>query len=88
MSVYGPDRDFGGGVTTQVVVRCRAAGIKKEEQKANARLIAAAPDLLASLTEMTRLYELYLTEKGYDPEAIASGKVGKAKAAIAKATGE
>lgn len=47
-SVYGPDRDFGAGQTTHVICICRSPA-RTEENKANARLIAAAPELLDAL---------------------------------------
>ncbi len=64
----------------QIVVTAPAPdGASREEMKANARLIAAAPDLLAVLENM-------FTEFGdfeYDVAAISA-----ARAAIAKAKGE
>lgn len=57
-------------------------GPSKEESIANARLIAAAPDLLDALTLM--LDECHDTERD---DAIIEA-VTKARAAIAKATGE
>ena len=53
-------------------------------QKANARLIAAAPDLLASLIEITSVLDALLMVKS-EPEEGSIG--GRARAAIAKATG-
>ena len=59
-----------------------------DEMRANARLIAAAPDLLAALIEMRDLFDL-MCGLGFNP---AEGRVGSPKAiadaAIAKATGE
>ncbi len=52
-----------------------------EEMEANARLIAAAPELLASLSAM-------LTYFGMDEDEWSKPVVDKARAAIAKATGQ
>ncbi len=51
------------------------------EGKANARLIAAAPDLLAALEDMTERMSLY--SGGHDDALVT-----QARAAIAKATGQ
>ena len=57
------------------------------ECEANARLIAAAPELLAQLVKMTDAYAKAMKDAGvtYYPEALAD--VRHARAAIAKATG-
>lgn len=56
----------------------------KKESKANARLIAAAPDLLEALQEVLPMLEQLLMIRG-EPEP---GSIGhKARAAIAKAIG-
>ena len=52
-----------------------------EENEANARLIAAAPDLLEALKEMLDSHEDVCTGYG-------EGAADKARAAIAKATGD
>ena len=52
------------------------------EQNANARLIAAAPDLLEALEDLIRNHK---ENKG---EGLGIGPLMKAKAAIAKAKGE
>ena len=56
----------------------------KSERPANARLIAAAPDLLAALTDL-----LALAEHELDPrrERLFAGQMVRARAAIAKARG-
>lgn len=63
-------------------------GISHAESLANARLISAAPDLLAALVEMRYLFDL-MCGLGFNP---AEGRYGSPKAnadaAIAKATGE
>ena len=56
------------------------AGFSKKEGAANATLLAAAPDLLAALKNMVGLVELVLPFDGPQQR--------KARAAIAKATGE
>lgn len=55
---------------------------------ANTRLISAAPDMLAELTHITNAYAQAMKNAGvtHYPEALA--EVRKARAAIAKATGE
>jgi len=55
------------------------------EQEANARLIAAAPDLLAALEESLREVEAFTKRTGI-PQFV--GWIDKARAAIAKAKGE
>ena len=56
----------------------------REEAEANARLIAAAPDLLESLRELA---ELAVLQFGMPPPG-ADGTLQKALAAIAKADGD
>lgn len=57
-----------------------------EESKANVRLIAAAPDLLAALEQMWRIF----TPSHEDPEGLTVGGQAclAAQAAIVKAKGE
>lgn len=57
---------------------------KDEEESANARLVAAAPDLLEALERITR--ELGVPQPGY-PQPVANA-VEIARAAIAKARGD
>ena len=54
-----------------------------DEQQANARLIAAAPELLASLREALKVVDAYRRVSGGDGDITAMN----ARAAIAKATG-
>lgn len=63
-------------------------GPRTEERKANARLIAAAPELLAELITMTDAYSKAMKDAGVSsyPEALVI--VRSARAAIAKASGE
>ena len=58
--------------------------IEKDEAKANAHLIAAAPDLLNALKELM-LHESYFEARS---PLYAKGIVDRALAAIAKAEGE
>lgn len=58
-------------------------GPQEEEQAANARLIAAAPELLEALTWAVRFIDTYAS-KAAGP---ATPEVNKCRAAIAKATG-
>ena len=64
------------------IAECRDAYFLShtEESKANARLIAAAPELLEALQEMVSLVEMVIPFDGPQQR--------KARAAIAKATGE
>lgn len=58
------------------------------ETRANARLIAAAPDLLAALQTAVHLYTQYGLVSGAAVDGISGGRwVNEARAAIAKATG-
>lgn len=60
-------------------------GVKLDEAEAHARLIAAAPDMLAALVTMDALFadHMQYDEEGYETAAIRAGQ-----AAIAKAKGE
>lgn len=56
------------------------------EQQANARLIAAAPELLAALQEVTMVLDRIFGVEGREPDAESIS--GRARAAIAKATNQ
>jgi len=56
-----------------------------DEVAANARLIAAAPELLAALQEVTMVLDALLNVRGNEPDQDSIS--GRARAAIAKATG-
>lgn len=59
------------------------------EADANARLIAAAPELLEALRSAVHLYTQYGLVSGAPVDGISGGQwVNEARAAIAKATGE
>ena len=74
----------GGGI---VVVEA-VAGITTEQRLANARLIAAAPELLDALKiAEKKLVELENAVSGGDDEIYVEGAILTARAAIAKATG-
>jgi len=69
------------------VARAHCGGltsVKLPEAEANARLIAAAPELLAALEEM---YALYADHAQYDEEGHETAAINSARAAIARATG-
>ena len=57
-----------------------------QQQEANARLIAAAPDLLEALRGMFAMWRSVCRAQGWEPEHLAEAV--RAQAAIAKATGE
>jgi hypothetical protein len=88
--VTGPDL---GRVAMMMNIKgARGLGGRRsgDESAANARLIAAAPDLLAALEglekEFRRIYPIYYSSEPWCHETNAPLKV--ARAAIAKATGE
>ena len=60
-------------------------GLGEGEQEANARLIAAAPELLDALQAMTEIAEMTIGWLPTPPNA--DGPLIQARAAIAKATG-
>ena len=73
----------------QVALLCDG---KPPEIAANARLIAAAPELLVALTELLPEYKAFVADCGHDPSvgidcSADFGRIEKARAAIAKATG-
>jgi hypothetical protein len=70
---------LGIGGTTLYSIAQITRGWNEAEDEANARLIAAAPEMLAALEELCA--DKYLA----DP--INAGRMGKAKAAIAKVKG-
>ena len=63
------------------MLECENDEISDDQLMANARMIAAAPDLLAALEEL--LCDVDLMNEPYRNEAIC----GRARAAITKATG-
>ena len=63
------------------------ATVSPQEQEANARMIAAAPDLLEALTWVTRC-ACMPGPAGTTVYAIGDEHMAKARAAIAQATGE
>lgn len=76
-AVFGPID--GLTVSVGVIAQCGAVARPREENEANARLIAAAPDLLAALVRLVDTVDQYDgSHAGLDD----------ARAAIALATGE
>ena len=61
--------------------------LPKEEREANARLIAAAPDLLDSLQHLSNVYEHIWVKMSDGEMAIVKGAWEVAEMAIAKAEG-
>ena len=82
ITICGPDRDFGSGMTTQVVTVSNHRN--KSEREANAQLIAAAPELLAALRQMVAAYGGVNDKEG----CYNYGRIERACAAISKATRE
>ena len=76
-------RDENGFCVAQAVkpANSRAAYI---DERANARLIAAAPDMLSALEEMQALFGDHMQ---YDDEGYETAAILNAQAAIAKAKG-
>lgn len=78
-------------IGSNLVACCNKLG-KQELANANARLIAAAPDMYEALIEMTNLVDWFL--EAYQDEISLHGKeetqtkVQKARVAIAKARGQ
>ena len=70
-----------GAIGTPLIAKVPLRDVSINEQKANARLIAAAPDLLAVVEELEESAD-YWSE--YD---VPLGIVDRLRAAIAKATG-
>lgn len=66
------------------MIDCENFEITDEELGANARLIAAAPELLAALEEMNALFADHAQ---YDEEGHETAAIKAAQAAIAKAKG-
>ncbi len=90
-TIYGPRQDPGEGLRLPVIIcstqKCSGV-INSNERRANAQLIAAAPELLASLRVMLHRY-LELVNSGdagnWNPEG--DDCVIAARAAILKAIG-
>lgn len=68
-----------------VVTRMKSSDEYSPEGLANARLIAAAPELLAALEDM---FALFADHAQYDEDGHEAAAVAVARAAIAKAKGE
>lgn len=85
--VTGPNVRAGDALLAVVTDHWADHPTPDNEKANNARLIAAAPDLLAQLVKMTDAYAKAMKDAGvtYYPEALAD--VRAARAAIAKATG-
>ena len=78
-TVYVEARIDGGLI--QEVAACGPTEAGRDQQEANARLIAAAPELLEALRGIMKLDEDLCSEGSIEA-------LDKARAAIAKATGE
>lgn len=80
---YTSRGDIIGNGCSLALVKSSAAIVSEEQDKANARLIAAAPDLLAELQEMAEVLNSGIICR-IEPD---SAKAAKIRAAIAKAKG-
>jgi hypothetical protein len=78
------DADGRAVALAQQIVSLRV-DVYQAERTANARLIAAAPDLLAALVEC--VVDMQATEDFYGPHTKAQEVMAAARAAIAKAEG-
>ena len=77
-----------GGSPCVTLIKLRGAGTSYSESLANARLIAAAPCLLDALRDVVAVLDMALMVGIPTLPAGADGPAVKARAAIAKATGE
>lgn len=80
------ETESGVVIAQAMQVRPRAQDMKHVERMANARLIAAAPDLLKALRGMLSAWNMVCDANGFERDHIQQQK--DAVAAIAKATGE
>ena len=71
---------------SQRICFTESQNVGTDQEEANARLIAASPDLLENLKDMVRRFEGCLITNGTDREFARSATV-HARAAIAKAEG-
>jgi hypothetical protein len=69
------------GIQTIRTIDCLRRGAPQEEMEATARLLAAAPDLLKSLTDL--LFDI----KRWNSKPISQEAINEARIAVAKATG-
>jgi hypothetical protein len=81
-TIFGPKQSDG---SLAVTIASVAGNARMEDYRANARLIAAAPDLLAALKDITAKLASY--EKFPDGSG-NTATFDKARAAIAKAEGK
>lgn len=77
--IYGPHGE-------QIADMRHPAMVDDDEHAANARLIAAAPELLAALLDCVELVESEWT--GFNNRDLSGGIAPRARAAIAKAKGQ
>lgn len=85
-----PDGGYFRGTVATLYAAPHIGGITVEERDANARLIAAAPELLAALQGAIGALEFsrdYHNDLSNAEQAFAQDKLDAAQAAIAKATG-
>ena len=81
-------RHFVDGADGLTVAYLDRAGVRERaEIEANALLIAAAPELLAALEDMTDRYARAMKDSGVSHYPEAMVEIRSARAAIAKATG-
>lgn len=89
-AVFGPKRDDGSLPQTVAVVS--RAALATDENRANARLIAAAPDMAEALKECAARLEMAASDangRGDQEDAAGFARIAtRARAALAKARGE
>lgn len=80
---------LGNGGTNVFWADVQSAGSERaflSEKRANARLIAAAPELLEALTDALKYYDAWLANTDVTPNESLQAWTSKARAAITKAT--
>lgn len=89
LTIYGTSNGDGTGLTTAIASTLDGNGsLASDTMKANARLIAAAPDLLEALREWISSYDGWSDfelQRRVDPATLRRIKI--TRAAIARATG-
>lgn len=86
LEVYAPDRH--GHASAVRVAECGRTLLPANEMRANAALVAAAPDLLAALSELVAEWDVrHADEDHRTGYTLDTGGISQARIAIARATG-